>query len=52
MKIANLFDFASYEDVLYMNVDQHDVNLLLVPFFTMNKISNILLSIFEKCLLI
>ena len=52
LKIAYLFDFASYEDVLYMNVDQHDVNLLLVPFFTMNKISNILLSMFEKCMLI
>ena len=32
LKIAYLFDFPSYEDVLYMNVDQHDVNLLLVPF--------------------
>ena len=26
LKIASLFDCASYEDVLCMNVDQHDVN--------------------------
>ena len=30
------FDCASYEDVLCMNVDQHDVNWLVVPFSTMN----------------
>ena len=32
LKIAYLFDCASFEDVLCMNVDQHDVNWLLVPF--------------------
>ena len=32
------FEYASYEDVLCMNVDQHDVNWLVVPFSTMNKL--------------
>ena len=52
LKIANLFDCASYEDVLCMNVDQHDVNWLVVPFSTMNKTSNMMLSLFEKGVLI
>ena len=52
LKIANLFDYASYEDVLCMNVDQHDVNWLVVPFSTMNKTSNMMLSMFEKGVLI
>ena len=46
------FDCASYEDVLCMNVDQHDVNWLVVPFLTMNKTSNMMLSLFEKAVLI
>jgi hypothetical protein len=50
--MAYLFDFASYEGEIYMNVDQNDVDLLLVPFLTMNKISNMLLSLFEKGVLI
>ena len=52
LKIAYLFDCASYEDVLCMNVDQHDVNWLVVPFSTMNKTSNMMLSLFEKGVLI
>ena len=31
-----------------MNVDQHDVNWLVVPFSTMNKTSNMMLTLFEK----
>ena len=46
------FNCASYEDVLCMNVDQHDVNWLVVPFSTMNKTSIMLLSLFEKGVLI
>ena len=46
------FDCASYEDVLSMNVDQHDVNWLVVPFSTMNKTSNMMLTLFEKAVLI
>ena len=46
------FDCASYEDVLCMNVDQHDVNWLVVPFSTMNKTSNMMLTLFEKAVLI
>ena len=52
LKIAYLFDCASYEDVLCMNVDHHDVNLLVVLFSTMNKTSNMILSLFEKAVLI
>ena len=52
LKIAYLFDCASYEDVLRMNVDQHDVNWLVVPFSTMNKTSNMMLTLFEKAVLI
>ena len=52
LKIAYLFDCASYEDVLCMNVDQHDVNWLAVPFSTMNKTSNMMLTLFEKAMLI
>ena len=52
LKIAYLFDCASYEDVLCMNVDQHDVNWLVVPFSTMNKTSNMMLTLFEKAVLI
>ena len=52
LKIAYLFDYASYEDVLCMNVDQHDVNWLVVPFLTMNKTSNMMLTLFEKAVLI
>ena len=52
LKMAYLFDCASYEDVLCMNVDQHDVNWLLVPFSTMNKTANMMLSLFEKGMLI
>ena len=51
LKIAYL-DCASYEDVLCMNVDQRDVNWLVVPFLTMNKTSNMILSLFEKAVLI
>ena len=46
------FDCASYEDVLCMNVHQHDVNWLVVQFSTMNKTSNMMLSLFEKAVLI
>ena len=46
------FDCASYEDVLCMNVDQHNVNWLVVPFSTMNKTSNMMLTLFEKAVLI
>ena len=46
------FDCASYEDVLCMNVDQHDVNWLVVPFSTTNKTSNMMLTLFEKAVLI
>ena len=46
------FDCASYEDVLCMNVDQHDVNWLVVPVSTMNKTSNMMLTLFEKAVLI
>ena len=46
------FDCASYEDVLCVNVDQHDVNWLVVPFSTMNKTSNMMLTLFEKAMLI
>ena len=46
------FDCASYEDVLCMNVDQHDVNWLVVTFSTMNKTSNMMLTLFEKAVLI
>ena len=46
------FDCASYEDVLCMNVDQHDVNWLVVSFSTMNKTSNMMLTLFEKVVLI
>ena len=52
LKIAYLFDSAPYEDVLFMNVDQHDVNWLVVPFSTMNKTSNMMLTLFEKAVLI
>ena len=52
LKIAYLFDYASYEDVLCMNVDQDDVNWLVVSFSTMNKTSNMMLSLFEKGVLI
>ena len=38
--------------MLCMNVDQHDVNWLVVPFLTMNKTSNMMLSLFEKGVLI
>ena len=48
LKIAYLFDCASYEDVLCMNLGQHDVNWLVVPFSTMNKTSNMMLTLFEK----
>ena len=46
------FDCASYEDVLCMNVDQHDVNCLVVPVSTMNKTSSMMLTLFEKAVLI
>ena len=46
------FDCASYEDVLCMNVDQHDVNWLVVPFLTTNKTSNMMLTLLEKVVLI
>ena len=46
------FDCASYKNVLCMNVDQHDVNWLVVPFSTMNKTSNMMLTLFEKAVLI
>ena len=46
------FDCASYEDVLCMNVYQHDVNWLVVPFSTTNKTSNMMLTLFEKAVLI
>ena len=46
------FDCASYEDVLCMNVDHHDVNWLVVPFSTMNKTSNMMLTLFKKAVLI
>ena len=46
------FDCASYEDVLCMNVDQNDVNWLVVPFSTTNKTSNMMLTLFEKAVLI
>ena len=52
LKITYFFDRASYEDVLCMNVDQHDVNWLVVPFSTMNKTSNMKLSPFKKGVLI
>src|SRR5215216_253403 len=52
LKIAYLFDCASYEDVLCMNVDHRDVNWLVFPFSTMNKTSNTMLSLFEKGMLI
>ena len=52
LKIAYLFDYASYEDVLCMVVDEHDVNWLVVPFSTMNKNSNMMLTLFEKVVLI
>ena len=52
LKISYLFDCASYEDVLCMNVDQHDVKSLVVPFSTMNKTSNMMLTLFEKAVLI
>ena len=52
LEIAYLFDCASYEDVLFMNVDQHDINWLVVPFLTMNKTSNMMSSLFEKGMLI
>ena len=52
LKIAYLFDCASYEDVLCMNVDQHDVNWLVVPVSTMNKTSSMMLTLFEKAVLI
>ena len=48
LKIAYLFDCASYEDVLCMNVDQHDVNWLVVPVSTMNKTSSMMLTLFER----
>jgi hypothetical protein len=48
LKIAFLSDFTSYEDVLHINVNLHDVNLLLVPFSTTYKTSNMLLTLFEK----
>ena len=50
--LSGHFDCASYEDVLCMNVDQHDVNWLVVPFSTMNKTSNMMLTLFEKAMLI
>ena len=52
LKIAYLFDCASYEDVLCMNVDQHDVNWLVVPVLIMNKTSSMMLPLFEKVVLI
>ena len=52
LKIAYLFYCASYEDVLSMNVDQHDVNWLVVPVSTMNKTSSMMLTLFEKAMLI
>ena len=52
LKIAYLFYCASYEDVLCINVDQHDVNWLVVPVSTMNKTSNMMLTLFEKAVLI
>ena len=52
LKIAYLFDSASYEDVLCMNVDQHDVNWLVVPVLTMNKTCTMMLTLFEKAVLI
>ena len=52
LKITYLFDCASYEDVLSMNLDQHDVNWLVVSFSTMNKTSNMMLTLFEKAVLI
>src|SRR5215216_848658 len=52
LKIAYLFDCASYEDVLCMNVDQHDVYWLVVPFLTMSETPNTMLSLFENGVLI
>ena len=52
LKIAYLFDCASNEDVLCMNGDQHDINWLVVPVSTMNKTSSIMLTLFEKAVLI
>ena len=52
LKIAYLLDCASYEDVICMNVDQHDGNWLVVPFLTMNKTSSMMLTLFEKVVLI
>ena len=52
LKIAYLFDGALYEDVICMNVDQHGVNWLVDPFSTMNKTSNMMLTLFEKAVLI
>ena len=52
LKIAYVFDHASYEDVLRMDVDQHDVNRLVFSFSTMNKTSNMMLTLFEKAVLI
>ena len=52
LKIAYLFDYASYEDVICMNVDQHDVNWLVVPVLTMNKTFSMMLTLFEKAVLI
>ena len=46
------FDCASYEDVLCMNVDQHDVNWLVVPVSTMKKTSSMMLTLSEKAVLI
>ena len=52
LKIAYLFDCASYEDVLCMNVDQHDVKWLVVLVLTMNKTSSMMLTLFENAMLI
>ena len=52
LKITYIFDCVSYEDVLCMNVDQHDVNSLVVPLSTMNKTSNMMFFLFEKGMLI
>ena len=52
LKIAYLFDYASYEDVLCMNVDQHDVSWLVVPVTTMNKSDSMMVPLYEKAVMI
>ena len=43
-----MFLTVHHMDVLCKNIDQHDVNWLVVPFSTMNKTSNMMLTLFEK----